>query len=440
MRYQDIKTIGVGILASVLVSGTACELEEFPEEEEPTSINAAGAKWFPGHYLMFPPRRVHKEKTRIEQSTEFVRNTAFEPGVRGVMIYVDWDRLENGKGEYDTPTMEAIGTWLKLLEGSDRALALYMRGRNFGARGDKNKAFVPDYIKRDYCVTTSGPSENSGAMACLWDPGTMDRKIALMAEIGRRYDSHPNFAAITAGESTVSGDGFSHQAWKRELSRYLVETKKAFPNSLLVNELNFLGNGRPALTEMANHMADIGGIGYGWPDTVPCRDPRRSEKCGYKIESYDVSREFQGVLPVSPNVETHDLLPSDLDAVFDMLTSDGDDSLRANYVFWQNTFTSRRYAKVNDGDGYYAGWRRDLLAKFKQEDGRIHTEKPSQWQGEGAPTRPDEPDAGDSPGGDDPGGDGPGGDAGPGGDDPDSGEPDDDGFGIDLCKLSPIFC
>lgn len=357
-----------------MLSITACEMTgEIVNEDDTVTQNAeTGTRWMPGHYLMYSPSRRHDEAKRIQMSKDNLKQTAFQPGVRGVVMYVDWDRLESSRNIYDTPTMRSIGEMLEELEGTDKGLGLYVRTRNFGT-GDPQKAFVPKYVKNDYCVTQYG---GYVALPCLWEKATMDRHIALFKEIARRFDGHPNFAIVSTEETTLDGEGYSHKKWMTQLKRYHREVKSSLKKTILSEEMNFIGDDED-LHEMAQQMEEVGGIGYGWPDTVPCRDTQRSETCGYKLSTYDVARQYQGVLPITPKVATYDLLPDDLNAVFAMVAGDDSKSLKANYVLWQQDFSSRRWADRNDGDGQYSGWRSDLLAKLKQENGKINTAVPS---------------------------------------------------------------
>ena len=118
-------------------------------------------------------------------------------------------------------------------------------------------------------------------------------------------------------------------------------------------------------------MAKTGGGALGLPDTVPCRrtDIPDSDVCGYRINAYDILRKYNGVMAITPQVATWDLIYEQTPEVFDMAV----DYLGATHVLWQSQFTSRR-----DSRGYVPNYMQNqLLPTIASQGGRINSDCPT---------------------------------------------------------------
>lgn len=312
-------------------------------------IELEGTKYHPGHYVFTQISRGYPPSERNQRRIGFIKAHMDEPGIRGFMSHMEWRVLEPKRGKYN---LQPIADILETLEGTDKYFALYIRDRNFGK--DCKFAPVPEYLRHG--SKEFGVAYKHADVTCmieLYKPSVMDRKIALYKAIGEAFDTHPNFEMITDGESAIGGaEGFSHEQWLSELKRFYTEAKTHLPHTMVLMQLNFLGDGTRMMDELAAHMVEVGGGAIGLPDMVPCRrrDLPEDEVCGYTIPGYDVLRKYRGQLSISPDAETWDLQYEETDQVMSMAL----DYLGADHVFWSSSFSSRRDQAPGTPSAYFA--------------------------------------------------------------------------------------
>ena len=360
---SGIKTlIRSAVLVSLVMLLTACFQTG---RSDPLRIDVQGTKYHPGHYVFTQISRAYPPDERNRRRIGFIRAYLDEPLIRGFMSHMEWRVLEPKRGQYN---LKPIADILKTLEGTDKYFALYIRDRNFGK--DCKYAPVPEYLRHG--SKEFGAAFKHAGVTCmieLYHPAVMDRKIALYKAIGDAFDSHPNFEMITDGESAIGGvDGFSHEQWLAQLKRFYTEAKLALPHTMVLMQLNFLGDGVGMMDELAAHMAEVGGGAIGLPDMVPCRrrDLPESEVCGYTIPGYDVLRKYRGEIAISPDAETWDLQYDETDEVMSMAL----DYLGANHVFWSSSFSSRRDKAPGTPSDYFED---QVLPAIEKVDARINT-------------------------------------------------------------------
>ncbi len=327
------------IFAMFLVSGTACGSISVKTESE-----SIGTRFHPGHYVMTSISRSHPPAERSLKRIKFIKHHLADPEIRGFMSHFEWKVLEPERDQYN---LKPIGDILRVLEGSDKYLAIYLRDRNFGK--ECTKPPVPKYLLgKEFGKPYK---HNVTCMIELYNPDVVNRKLALYKAIADKFDRHPNLELITDGETSIGGSiGYSHDAWVEEIKRFYIEAKKSFRHTMVLVQLNFLGGSDHYLYEVARVIEETGGGAIGLPDTVPCRrrDIPASEVCDYTIPGYDVLRKFHGRIAIAPNAETWDLQYEESSDVYDMALN----YLGADHVFWSRSFTSRRDKSNREPDAY----------------------------------------------------------------------------------------
>ncbi|MCB1755696.1 MAG: hypothetical protein KDJ38_09250 [Gammaproteobacteria bacterium] len=327
----------------VILSGQAACAKDF--HNHPGLENVEGTKFHPGHYVFTSVSRGYPPRERNIKRLDIIETYLDNPDIRGFMSSYEWRELETRKDKY---TLDAIAAILTTLEGTDKRFIVYVRDRDFGKTC--KKAPVPAYLF-DKVYGRPYKHKDFVCMIEVYNPAVVDRKIALYRAIAERFDRHPNFEMIMDGESTIGGSaGYSDQAWADELKRFYTEVKKYFKHTMVLVQLNFLGDGSVLLDEIAGHIEQVGGGAIGLPDTVPCRrlDIRAKDVCDYQIPGYATLRKYAGRVAIAPSVATWDLEFDQTDEVFDMAVN----YLQANHVIWSSVFTSRREKKQIDPASY----------------------------------------------------------------------------------------
>lgn len=351
-------------LAMWLASGTACALTV--PELEPKEKTRSGTKFHPGHYVMTSISRAYLPEERSRRRLAFIKDHLDNEQIRGFMSHFEWKVLEPERGRYN---LKPIADILESLEGSDKHLAIYLRDRNFSR--NCNKAPVPKYLLKP---EFGQPYKHRiTCMVELYNPRVVDRKIALYKAIAARFDSHPNLEMITDGETAIGGSAdYSHERWAAEIQRFFIEVKRHFRHTMVLIQMNFLGDGTRLLSKVAKTIESTGGGALGLPDTVPCRrrDIPESAVCEYTIPGYDVLRDFQGRVAIAPTADTWDLRIDEAASVYDMAL----DYLGADHVFWSRRFTSRRDTYPEEPDSYFD---REILPLLKERGSDIASKCPS---------------------------------------------------------------
>ena len=359
LSLVEMRWYALVFLAIWLTAGIACAA--------PTVLKSGdyqeGTKFHPGHYVMTTISRSYSPRERNLRRIAYIKEHLDEPRIRGFMSHFEWKVLEPERGRYN---LTPIADILKTLEGSDKYLVIYLRDRNFGKKCTKPP--VPRYLLdkefgRPYKHKTT-------CMVELYNPKVVDRKLALYRAIAEQFDKHPNLEMITDGETTIGGsEGYSPAAWANEIQRFYREAKRYFRHTMVLVQMNFLGDGSRYLSEIAATIEQTGGGALGLPDTVPCRrdDIPKEHVCGYTIPGYEVLREFRGRVAIAPNAETWDLHYDEAPIVKTMAL----DYLGADHVFWSRTFSSRRDRADHDSENYFSSQILPLLDKSGSETQRL---------------------------------------------------------------------
>jgi hypothetical protein len=306
---------------------------------------AAGAtiKWNPGHYVEYGAN-----------ANDFVidaglRETASMPFVKGIMVRANWSQLEKGKGEYD---FSRVDRYLNKAKAKGKRLFLTLGTKTF----DGGEA-IPDYMRT---AQYSGGAFRIGTItgtygenAALYDDDVRDRLIALIQALGRRYNRDNSFEGITFNETAFGKivkplSDAQKEKFFANLAKVDTAARQAFPNSVVIQFINYPSNLVPALF---TNMKDKG-VGMGGPD-VFINDPDLNKS------AYRFNPEAKGIVPIGMKVESDcynavrhggPYVQVDVRDIYKFAR----DKLYANYVFWYR-YTDR-----------HNPWQ-DVLSMFKGE-------------------------------------------------------------------------
>jgi len=321
-------------------------VREQASESGPVSASlVAGSvtKWNPGHYVQFG-----------SNASDFVidaalKETAGMPFVKGIMIRASWWQLEKGKGQYD---FSRIDRFLAKAKAKNKRLFLMVGTKTF----DGDKA-VPDYLRTSQY---SGGAFRIGTIKgtygenmALYDDDVRDRLIALMQALANRYNKDNNFEGVAFNETAWGKmvkplSSTQQKQFFSNFARVDTATRAAFPNSVVIQFINYPANFMPALFE---NMKDKG-VGMGGPD-VFINDP------ALERGAYTFNSKAKGVIPIGMKVESDCYNAVEHGGPYTKVDvrkiySFARDRLHSNYIFW-NRYTDK-----------HNPWQ-DVLKMFKGE-------------------------------------------------------------------------
>jgi hypothetical protein len=279
---------------------------------KPATSQSAEVKWYPGHYVTLGSNDGCEKWQAMAGKKNFVG---------GQRIY-KWRQLEPELGKYDFRAIEAD---LALLRGQKQRLILEIWDNQF--HGEATPP-VPDYLLgAAYQGGIAHPAQHpKGVRTKRWVPAVMERYIALMAALGKRFDSDPHFAGLIHTETATENKGagfedFSGAAFHQQMLRLVEASRKAFPHTPVLIFGNYYPyRGPDGLTQLAS-AAVKQGVGWGGPDLVP----------GKKIWGYDIIRANAGRMPLGLSAQW-DTFKGEwtMQQLLDCATKD----LKLNFVFW----------------------------------------------------------------------------------------------------------
>jgi len=246
---------------------------------------SADAKWHPGHYVF-----VGKAPLTTEVLTL--------PHFRGVQKVYVWRDFESEKGRYDFSELKAD---LALVKKYDRQLIVQFSYKKFFVKGRS----VPAYLTgAEY---GGGVYGESGLV--IWNSNVVARLEAMLAALGREFDRDPNLEAVNMPETALGPVGqlakleksppkiqpYGEQAYLAALKRQMYALRHAFPNTVVIQYMNF-----PAtiMDEVSDYAKEIG-VGMGGPDVYPRESPLSDPKTG----SYRLYAKLAGTVPMGAAVQ-----------------------------------------------------------------------------------------------------------------------------------------
>ncbi len=292
-------------------------------------------KWHPGHYYA-PMTFMRTNPSIMAQVYAELKAT---PALRGLQMRFSWSELEAEEGRYDFKGIEQV---LAELAPMNKQLVILLELKSFSPQ----TLPVPNYMRTEayeggaFPFSTYGQSTPRGYNLKLWNSGVHDRLVALLAELGKRFNGHASFEGIGLPE-TAFGQPIelvsSHDTDKYydnllDVQRHM---RVAFPNTVTYQFVNYP---REMLAGFIDHMRTIG-TGLGGPD-IFMDDPGLNFDHPNKPKGvYLYYPHMSGLIPLTPSV---------MQANYDNTRHDGKgrvptkgellafgrDRLRANYLFW----------------------------------------------------------------------------------------------------------
>jgi len=298
-------------------------------------------KWNPGHYMLVWLEAPQKNYKKI-----------FGTSFKGVQARYFWSDLEPQKDTYDFSHIESD---LKLLQENGKRLVVQIMDRRFH---NKSSIPVPDYIVNDSKYNGGIlESDNGGYIARVWDSTVVNRINALHAALGKRFDAEPHFEAICTEETALgindkkSIPGFSSAEYLKQLKSRVTETKKAFPNTVVITYVNWLPEND--IKELAEYSYQQG-AGWGGPDVIP----------GGSLPAYPYYESYKGKMPFGTAIQTPSLGGKEGTFTMDQLYNMGVDTLNLNYMFWI------------ESDGGTPKFTTDIIPYIDGKNGLTNTECP----------------------------------------------------------------
>ncbi len=246
-----------------------------------------GVKWHPGHYIFVARSPLTKELLTL-------------PHFRGVQKVYVWRDFETAKGRYDFSTLKAD---LALMKKYDRQLVLQFSYKKFFVKGRS----VPDYL--------TGPEYGGGVYGesdlVIWNKNVIARFEAMLAAFGREFDRDPNLEAVNLPETALGSVGqvakletsppkgiepYNEQAYLAALKRQMFALRHAFPNTVVIQYMNFPVT---IIDEVSDYAKEIG-VGMGGPDVYPRDNSRLSDP---QTGVYRLYEKLAGTVPMGAAVQ-----------------------------------------------------------------------------------------------------------------------------------------
>lgn len=321
------------ILAVMALPWAWFGIEAAVAAEAPTTPGVV--KWHPGHYYT-PMTFMRTNPSIMAQIYTELKST---PALRGLQVRFTWPELEPDEDRYDFTGIEKI---LAELIPLNKHLVILLELKSFNPKTWP----VPAYMRNEkyeygtFPFSGFGQDIMRGHNLKLWNTGVHDRLIALLAELGKRFNGHANFEGIGLPE-TAFGQPINMIS-NRDTDKYYDnllsiqrEMRHAFPNTLTYQFVNYP---REILADFVDHMRTIG-TGLGGPD-IFMDDPGLTLDHPNKPKGiYHYYPQMSGLIPLTPSVMQANYDNTRHDGkgrvpTIPELLAFGRDRLRANYLFW----------------------------------------------------------------------------------------------------------
>ncbi|WP_157269441.1 glycoside hydrolase [Azohydromonas aeria] len=302
-----------------------------------TAMNLATdtrTKWNPGHYIATGKR----DPATVAQILSEIKDI---PQVKGLLLRYDWAQLETAKGVYD---FSKIDRDLAAMAAANKRLFIMVGTKVFTPGGRA----VPDYLRTAeyeggaYKILIGAreaidSSTRYGENAALHNAKVRDRLIALTTALGQRYNGHNAFEGVTFNETAIGNalvppTAAQLDAYFANLARVNTATKQAFPNTVVMQFINFP---RPYMPGLIANMVNSK-VGLGGPDIF-------LEDWDHNTRVYPMYDPAKGQVPIGPSVQPENYQttvqrgPVNPPKIAD-LYSFGRTRLNANYMFWTRSF------------------------------------------------------------------------------------------------------
>jgi hypothetical protein len=303
-------------------------------------VNKSKLKFHPGHYVAVG---IDFDVSEIKYLDE--------PAVIGVNKRYNWRDIEPTKDVYDFSSIEKD---LEYLAKHNKQLVVFLIDRSFWIKGA-----MPGYLS-EYELKAAG----GGFTPLRWYPQVKERFAKLGQEIGKRFDSHPNFEGVALQESSLDLRNEDYQKYHYTVSQYrdaliyvLISLQKAMPQSHVFWYGNFMdqddrmgSNVRKIVEKIEDYE-----VFWGGPDILPYHK-------GYNESSYPLYEKYKNRLTLfccaqddsyrhHKNDFSHEVeepMPKEGYLTMEEIFLFARDSLHIRYLFW-NYF----YEEAKEGQRTY---------------------------------------------------------------------------------------
>jgi hypothetical protein len=292
-------------------------------------------KWNPGHYVALSRRddaSLHTALREIEHVAQ----------VKGLLLRYGWRQLEPRKGDYH---FETIDRDLALARSYGKRLFIMIETKAFksGVRAVPDYMHTAEYSGGAYQIRidakpTLGSAHRYGENVALHNDKVRDRLIALTTALGRRYNLNNSIEGVSFNETAMGQmvkplSAAQTADFFRNLAQVDTATRRAFPNTVVMQFINFPASYMPGLVRnMVSSSVALGG-----PDTF--LNDHDLNRVTYPLYDY-----AQGKVPIGPSVQPENYFtrsqngPHAPPKVSD-LHAFAQNRLHANYLFWSRTLT-----------------------------------------------------------------------------------------------------
>lgn len=264
-------------------------------------------------------------------STQAFAKVIGNPDMKGVQKRYFWNELETSKGRYDFSQIEAD---LYYLRNQGKRLVVQLQDKSFNG----TPAYVPPYILQDQ-EYAGGVIKNDtkGWTLKKWNVGVQNRLSALYQVMGARFNHEPAFEALVFNETAqsltcteISKTDHLATDYRDGLMTLLTAAKQAFPQTSVIQYINYISCGNALLADVVAHAQRVG-AGIGGPDITP--DDAALARWAYPYYS-----QYAGRMILGAAVQDYTIAkPKSGMTLAETYLRFGKESLYLDYIFWNQT-------------------------------------------------------------------------------------------------------
>lgn len=280
---------------------------------------------------------VNRDREKIHEES-FIKNS----GITGAEIKYTWKELEKEKDVYD---FKNIREDYEFLNKNGKKLFVQLQDVSF----DDSIINVPKYIVdangavRQYSFKDDNDSgmQYAGWVSKRWDPKVQERLYVIATKLAKEFDGKiegivlPETALEFGSTGKYYPEGFSNESYKDAVIKNLIEFKKVFKNTKVVQYANFMPGEWLPWTDK-HYLASVfeaaekNGVGVGGPDLIPYRKGQMNNSYKFIAEAKNI---FKGMAVQDGNLSSINENTKKIMTVEDVYTF-AKDYLHLNAIFW----------------------------------------------------------------------------------------------------------
>lgn len=329
-RHGVAMSIACAVLCAVASAGGWLEVSGAAGLSDPGAV-----KWHPGHYYALMSFMRTNPKIMAQVYSELKAT----PALRGLQVRYEWPELEPEEGRYDFTAIERV---LAELVPQNKRLVVLLELKSFKPHVLPVPAYMATapYEGGAFPFSSYGKDVPRGNNLKLWNSRVHDRLVALIRELGKRFNGHAHFEGIglpesAMGQPLVSVSKRDDERFYDNLLSVQREMRAAFPNTMTYQLVNYP---REILPSFVGRMRTIG-TALGGPDVFIDEPGLNIDHPNKPKGVYHFYAPLSGIVPLTPSVmqANYDNTRHDgkgrVPTVPELLAF-GRDRLRANYLFW----------------------------------------------------------------------------------------------------------